>query len=66
MENNIKTDLNELGWAVWIRFMWLRIGHFEHGSKYSGYIKGWNSSLAEISQLPASQKDSVSWSYLAL
>jgi hypothetical protein len=23
---NIKVDLRELGWSVWIRFIWLRIG----------------------------------------
>jgi hypothetical protein len=25
-ENGIRTDLKEIGWGVWIRFDWLRIG----------------------------------------
>jgi hypothetical protein len=24
--NNIKTDVREIGWVIWIRLIWLRIG----------------------------------------
>jgi hypothetical protein len=38
-------DLREIGWEVWIGFIWLRIGSVadchEHGNEPSDSIKGW-------------------------
>jgi len=42
-EDNIKMNLQEVGWEVWTRSSWLRIGRgggpFECGNEPSGSIK---------------------------
>jgi hypothetical protein len=41
-ENSIKMKLKEMGWRVWIRFIWIRIvvGSCEHVNEPSGSING--------------------------
>jgi hypothetical protein len=39
--DNIKMDLREIGWDVWIGLIWLRIGTSEQGNEPPGSIKCW-------------------------
>jgi hypothetical protein len=38
--DNIKMDLREIGWDVWIGLIWIRIGT-SGGNKRVGLIKCW-------------------------